>query len=123
MRDQAHQTSRDKGFWTAQIDVHDARPDGFEPLDQALVEGEIPKKIMLFVEECVEALRDYREGHMALKIDPDTGKVTGFASELADIIVRVGDLAGALDIDLDAVVQAKMAYNAKRAHMNGGRKC
>ena len=46
-------------------------------------------------------------------------KPEGLPSELADIAIRLADLCGALGIDLDAEVQAKMAYNATRGRMHG----
>lgn len=39
--------------------------------------------------------------------------------ELADIIIRVLDTAGARSIDIGRAVQLKMAYNATRPHMHG----
>lgn len=39
--------------------------------------------------------------------------------ELADIIIRVLDTAGARGIDIGRAVDVKMAYNATRPHMHG----
>jgi NTP pyrophosphatase (non-canonical NTP hydrolase) len=41
-------------------------------------------------------------------------KPKGFDIELADIMIRVADLAGALGIDLESAVQKKHAYNLGR---------
>lgn len=49
------------------------------------------------------------------------GKPEGFASELADVIIRVGDLAGWLGIDLEKAVKEKMAYNVTRPNKHGKR--
>ena len=35
--------------------------------------------------------------------------------ELADAVIRIADLAGALDLDLGGAVAEKMAFNAQRA--------
>ena len=35
--------------------------------------------------------------------------------ELADAVIRIADLAGALGIDLGGAVQEKLQYNAQRA--------
>lgn len=50
------------------------------------------------------------------------GKPVGFPSELADIIIRVADLAGRLGIDLDAEIQRKFAFNRTRDRMHGGKR-
>lgn len=49
-------------------------------------------------------------------------KPVGVPSELADVIIRTLDLCAAWDIDIDTAVEQKMAYNAEREHMHGGRK-
>ena len=35
--------------------------------------------------------------------------------ELADALIRIGDLAGALDLDVAGAVREKLAYNKQRA--------
>ena len=42
-----------------------------------------------------------------------------FEDELADIMIRVMDLAGYKGIDLDTHIKAKMRYNALRPHKHG----
>lgn len=49
-------------------------------------------------------------------------KPCGIPSELADLLIRAFDFAGKHGIDLDAAVQQKMAYNATRPRMHGGKK-
>ena len=80
--------------------------------------NDIPTKLMLIVAEAAEALEDNRSGAMAEAI-LESGKPTGFASELADIVIRVGDLAGIVGIDLEAAVVRKMNYNAGRPYKHG----
>jgi NTP pyrophosphatase (non-canonical NTP hydrolase) len=46
----------------------------------------------------------------------------GFPSELADIVIRVADLAGALGIDLAEAIRIKLAFNRTRTHRHGGKK-
>lgn len=41
------------------------------------------------------------------------------AEELADVLIRLGDLAGGLGLDLTEAVQAKMGINAQRPHGYG----
>ncbi len=42
-----------------------------------------------------------------------------FEDELADIMIRVMDLAGYKGIDLESHIKAKMRYNALREHKHG----
>lgn len=41
------------------------------------------------------------------------------ADELADVVIRVADLAGCLGIDLGKSVEAKLARNRERPHLYG----
>lgn len=51
------------------------------------------------------------------------GEVKGtFEEEIADIVIRVFDLCGSNEIDLQAHIEAKMRYNSLRPHMHGGKK-
>jgi NTP pyrophosphatase (non-canonical NTP hydrolase) len=80
--------------------------------------------LMLIVSEAAEALEDYRQNGLEgewLRVRED-GKPEGIASELADIIIRVGDLSQALGIDIDQVVADKMKYNATRPFRHGGKR-
>lgn len=43
----------------------------------------------------------------------------GFAEELADIVIRVADLAGGMGIDLETEIARKMTCNAERPHLHG----
>lgn len=45
-----------------------------------------------------------------------------FADELADIVIRVMDLAEWKRIDLQSHVEAKMRYNSLREYKHGGKK-
>lgn len=42
-----------------------------------------------------------------------------FEDELADVVLRVADLCGMLDIDLETHIKAKMRYNASRPYKHG----
>jgi hypothetical protein len=49
-------------------------------------------------------------------------KPEGVPSELADIIIRVGDAAEEYNIDIGREVLLKMAYNATRPYKHGGKR-
>lgn len=48
-------------------------------------------------------------------------KPEGVPIELADVIIRIADMAGRWNIDLDAAVAMKMAYNQHRPYRHGGK--
>ena len=48
-------------------------------------------------------------------------KPEGYATELADAVIRIADLCGYMGIDLAAVIREKMAYNATRPYKHGKR--
>ena len=49
-------------------------------------------------------------------------KPVGIPSEIADIIIRALHFSGKHGINVEAAVTEKMAYNATRTHMHGGKK-
>lgn len=66
--------------------------------------------LMLCVTEIAEAAEGYR------KNVPDTHLPhrSMFEVELVDTLIRIFDLAGALNLDLSGAFREKMAYNARR---------
>lgn len=104
----AYKNSAAHGFWD------DA------PEYEILLPQYLAAKIALIHSEASEALEELRKKTVLTQVflTPE-GKPEGFASELADIIIRVADLAGYLGIDLDNVVADKMAYNATRKMRHG----
>ncbi len=53
---------------------------------------------------------------------PDAFKPCGIPSELADVAIRLADLAGALGIDLEQAIIEKHRYNRTRAYRHGGKR-
>lgn len=68
----------------------------------------IPEMLCLIHSEVSECLEVYRGGH-----DGTIGE------ELADIVIRVMDMAEGLDIDLEEEIRNKHAYNLTRPRMHG----
>ena len=79
----------------------------------------IPERLALIHSEVSEALEDYRDGHMVTGLD--NHKPIGFPTELGDIVIRVFDLCGELDINIEEELLTKMAYNETRPYRHGGK--
>jgi hypothetical protein len=97
---------------------------GKDAYDNAVAHGfydsnpSVPERLCLIHSEVSEALEAYRDGEMKPSIT-EFGKPVGLPSELADIIIRVVDLAFYKEIDLDEAVRVKMAYNITRPFKHG----
>lgn len=90
-------------------------------------------RLMLIVGEVAEAHEEVRAGHAVDKLyysgepvihptyGPINGKPEGVPSEVADIIIRAFDFAEEAGIDIAAVIEEKLAYNATRPHRHGGK--
>ena len=65
-------------------------------------------------------LEEHRAGKPPLYFS-DKGKPEGIAPELADAVIRLGDLAQTLGIDLQREVIRKMNYNQIRPFKHGGK--
>ncbi len=78
----------------------------------------IPTKLCLIHSEISEALEGYRKNLM----DDHLPHRRMVEVELADTMIRIGDLAAALNCDLGGAVEEKMEYNLHRAdHQPGAR--
>lgn len=97
-----HEAQSNKGFWDN---------FGINFLDQ---------KLMLIVGEVAEAHEELRSNDDPLHVYyREDGKPEGFAFELADVFIRLADLAAALGIDLGARVAEKHAFNQTRPPKHG----
>lgn len=97
------------GWWTEEDLTHLERPLGDKFSKQgALI---ISSKIALCHSELSEGLEGMRKNLM----DDHLPHRPQLDVELADTVIRVFDLAGALGIDLGGVIQEKLEYNAQRA--------
>lgn len=82
-------------------------------LSNAVNKAFISQKIALIISECSEALEAIRKDSYGLE-QKDT-----FEDEIADTIIRLCDLCGALDIDIEKQISWKMRYNKNREHKHG----
>lgn len=119
----AHTRARASGFWDpigySQAMSETGVPDPDEPLCP-LGEMAIAQKVALIHSEVSEALEALRDGHIHMTRG-ECGKPEGFVVELADAIIRIADVAGAMKLDLDAAIVAKVEYNTERPRRHGKR--
>ena len=76
-----------------------------------MTQERVGDKLMLVVTELAEA----KEGHRKNKKDDHLPHRPMIEVELADALIRICDLAGALNLDLGGAIAEKLAYNALRA--------
>lgn len=90
-----YETNKEKGFWDKERNV-----------------GEM---LMLVNSELGEAMEAHRKDLM----DDHLPNYKGFDVEVVDAIIRLFDMAGGLNIDLDKIMSEKLAYNASRERLHG----
>lgn len=108
-----HDLACEKGWW-----------DGYERDDQGrlkLTTDQVISKIALIHAELSEAVEEARKSPNYSEIYYDSEKPEGFAVELADALIRILDLCGALGIDAADIVRIKHEYNRTRPHRHGGK--
>lgn len=103
-RDACHNASRDAGWWkgTERYPMHidgvypDSDYEGAEAPDRYV----IPTKLCLVHSEISEAY----EGYMSGANDDHISALPSALVEFGDTLIRIGDLAGYLDIDLSSAI-------------------
>lgn len=98
-----HQGAVDRGFYDAELGEK-------TPI-------RIASMLAMVHSEVSEALEDARHNMMETMCEPI--KPRGFPSELADIVIRVLDMAEWLGIDLEEEIRLKNNYNKTRGYRHG----
>jgi len=112
---ESHATAVEKGWW--------------QDKDRPVLE-----QLMLMVTELAEAAEEVRSGHLldetyynqartVLIPDGHLEKPEGFLSEMADLLIRVGDTLGRYDLTEPflKVLAEKLEYNKHRPYRHGGK--
>ena len=109
LADRAHANAKNHGFWDNHYEplhngFHSEWSDGTNrpEIDRLLA------RLALITSEVGEAVEAAR-----------LNDKVNFAEELADIVIRVMDLAGPTGVNLEQAIVDKMAKNESRPHMHG----
>lgn len=109
--EECHGASASAGWWgtndgaAAPVDVQLVRLN-----DTRLGKALVAQKLCLIHSEVSEAMEGHRKGLMDDKL-PHRPMIE---VELADAVIRIADLAGALGLDLGGAIAEKMAFNRVR---------
>lgn len=104
---ESNETATEKGWW-------DKDTSRNIPGLLALIHSE--------VSEALEAYRDTGTEHLNnIWYEASTGKPEGFITELADVFIRIADLCGEFDLDLEQALTEKMAHNKTRPYRHGNK--
>lgn len=103
-----HAAAQESGWWNDLTTGQDfaAEMRASTRLGKALV----AEKLCLIHSEVSEAMEGHRKGLM----DDKLPHRSAIEVELADAVIRIADLCGALGLDLGGAIAEKMAFNASR---------
>jgi hypothetical protein len=141
--ERSHALSKEKGWYETWPDGRTKDHVVNVPEKLALIHSEVNEALEEFRNHGVRIRCGYCNGTGARPLDNGTMTVacecvTGFLEiyavdgkpkpegvvvELADVVIRVADLCGALGLDLAAAIERKHAYNTTRAFRHGGKAC
>ena len=106
-----HGASSDAGWWGQQHEDELHPPDVIAIRDGTRFgKALVAQKLCLVHSEISEAMEGHRKG----RTDEHLPHRSSIEVELADAVIRIADLAGALNLDLGGAIADKMAYNAVR---------
>lgn len=112
LQEHAHNTAVSKG-WHDHPDPKSA--DRFGAMI-ALCHSELSDALEAYRDQGV-TLADRQSGEWTQGVKPE-----GVTAEIADVVIRIFDLSGLLDLDLAGAIIAKMRYNETRPHRHGGKR-
>ena len=104
--EKSNKTAREKGWWD----------------DENRNIGELVALIHSEVSEALEVYRVKGKDSIGENWLDEKGKPEGFTVELADVIIRIADLCGEFELDLEESLTTKLSYNQTRPYRHGDKK-
>ena len=108
LQERIHQGNVNAGWWT-DLDTLQSLAEECR-IRTRFGKALVAEKLALIHSEISEAMEASRKNLM----DDKLTHRKGVEVELADAVIRILDLAGALELDLAGAIQEKLAYNAVR---------
>lgn len=108
-----HTLSKSSGWWKHHktgLDLIQVVNEPSSELEKLLASALVAQKICLSHSELSEAMEGHRKGLMDDKL-PHRPMLE---VELADTVIRICDLAGALNLDLGGAIAEKLQFNQQR---------
>lgn len=107
----ANEVAVSKGFWDSMHKSVNDQDDA--KTKKAIKDAFIAQKISLVMSECGEALEAMRKDNYGLE------KKDSFEDEIADAFIRLSDLCGELNIDIEKQIAWKSKLNSTRPALHG----
>jgi NTP pyrophosphatase (non-canonical NTP hydrolase) len=104
----------ESGWWKhpkTGLDLREIIRDPKDDIQALMGAALVAQKLCLVHSEISEAMEGHRKGLKDDKL-PHRSMIE---VELADAVIRIADLAGAMNLDLGGAITEKLAYNATRA--------
>ena len=117
LRDAIHTNAKNKGFWDKERNIAESLMLVVTELAEAVEvhrAGKTKTDLTPEIKESLQSMNDEEYAEHFVLLIKDT-----FEDEMADSIIRILDLCGGLNIDIDFHIQSKMKYNATRERLHG----
>jgi hypothetical protein len=122
MRDEAHRTALEKGWYEggdkSPLERHMLMVSEIAEATECVRNGEPP---IHFPEHPANGIYELKNWPNETPPELSGAKPEGEAIELADVILRIGDYFGRKGWDLEQAVKIKLEFNKTRPHRHGGK--